>query len=151
MEIISTIGLITINETLIIQLISFLIFLFVINRVMFRPLRTVMSERDNYIQKLKIEIDGTEDELKTVFEQIKEQESAVKKEAGSLKEKLEAAGSLKAGEIFDAAREEIEEMKTTAEKDVDAMISEARKSIKNESKPLATRIMEKLLDRRLAL
>ena len=151
MEIISTIGLITINETLIIQLISFLIFLFVINRVMFRPLRTVMSERDNYIQKLKIEIDGTEDELKTVFEQIKEQESAVKKEAGSLKKKLEAAGSLKAGEIFDAAREEIEEMKTTAEKDVDAMISEARKSIKNESEPLATRIMEKLLDRRLAL
>jgi F-type H+-transporting ATPase subunit b len=151
MEIISTIGLITINETLIIQLISFLIFLFVINRVMFRPLRTVMSERDNYIQKLKIEIDGTEDELKTVFEQIKEQESAVKKEAGSLKEKLEAAGSLKAGEIFDAAREEIEEMKTTAEKEVDAMISEARKSIQNESEPLATRIMEKLLDRRLAV
>ena len=151
MEIISTIGLITINETLIIQLISFLIFVFVINRVMFRPLRTVMSERDSYIQKLKIEIDGAEDELKTVFEQIKEQESAVKKEAFSLKEKLEAAGSQQAGEIFDAAREEIQAMKTTAEKEVDAMISEARKSIKNESETLATRIMEKLLDRRLAL
>ena len=151
MEIISTIGLITINETLVFQLISFLIFLFVINRVMLRPLLKVMSERDGYIQKLKIEIDGAEDELKAVFEQIKEQESAVKQEAFSLKEKLEAAGSLKAGEIFVDVREEIEEMKTTVEKEIDAMISEARKSVKNESETLASRIMEKLLDRRLVL
>ena len=150
MEIISTIGLITINETLIIQLISFLIFLFIINRIMFRPLRNVMSERDSYIQKLRIEIDDAEDELKTVFKQIEKQESSVKKEAFSLKEKLEAAGSLQAGEIIDATREEIEEMKTTAEKEVEAMISEARKSVKNESETLAIRIMEKLLDRRLA-
>ena len=37
MEIVSKIALITINETLVIQLVSFLIFLFVINRMMFRP------------------------------------------------------------------------------------------------------------------
>ena len=40
MQIISNIALISINETLVVQLISFLIFLFIINRIMFRPLRT---------------------------------------------------------------------------------------------------------------
>ena len=45
MQIITNIALISINETLIVQLLSFLIFLFIINRVMIRPLRGVMSDR----------------------------------------------------------------------------------------------------------
>ena len=45
MQIISNIALISINETLIVQLISFLIFLFVINRIMFRPLRKTVGPR----------------------------------------------------------------------------------------------------------
>jgi len=45
MQIVSNVALISINETMVVQLISFLIFLFVINRVMFRPLRESMHER----------------------------------------------------------------------------------------------------------
>ena len=51
MEIISNIALITINETLIAQLLAFLIFMFVINRLMFKPLQGVMTERQGYIDK----------------------------------------------------------------------------------------------------
>ena len=51
MHIVSNIALISINETLIIQLVSFLIFLFLINRIMFRPLSHVMVERENHLTR----------------------------------------------------------------------------------------------------
>ena len=53
MQIVSNVALISINETFLVQLISFLIFLFIINRVMIRPLRGVMREREEYVEKLK--------------------------------------------------------------------------------------------------
>ena len=41
MQIVSVEALLSINETLIFQLLSFLIFLFIIKRMMFRPLRGI--------------------------------------------------------------------------------------------------------------
>ena len=53
MEIVSNIALISINETLIVQMVSFLIFMFVMNMVMFRPLNRVMKKRSEYMESLK--------------------------------------------------------------------------------------------------
>lgn len=149
MEVISTIGLITINETLIIQLFSFLIFVFIINRIMFRPLKSVMGERDDYILKIKMDIVDAEKELKTIEDKMIANEAAIKKEAFVLKEELEKSGNRKAAEIFDSIRQEIETIKSETEREVETQISEARKYIKNESEFLAVNIMEKLVDRRL--
>ena len=63
MEIINTIALISINETLIVQLLSFLVFLFLINRVMIRPLRSVIDEREDFVTRVRKEI---EDAIKNI-------------------------------------------------------------------------------------
>jgi len=149
MEIISTIGLITINETLIVQLVSFLIFLYIINRIMFRPLRGIMRERDSYIEEFKIDIADAGNELKVLADQLKDRESAVKKEAFALKEEREKSGSRQAEEIFDTTREKIQTLSKKAKSEVDAKIADARRSIQKESEALAASIMEKMLDRRL--
>ena len=60
------------------------------------------------------------------------------------------SGSMQAAEIIASAREQIETLKETAEAEVDAQISEARKYIQKESETLAVNIMENLLERRLA-
>jgi len=149
MQIISTIGLITINETLIVQLVSFLIFLYIINRLMFRPLRGTMRARDNYIEEFNIDIANAGNELKVLADQLKDRESAAKKEAFALKEEREKSGSRQAEEIFDAVREKIQTLSETTREEVDAQIADARKSIQKESEALAANIMEKMLDRRL--
>ena len=64
MQIISNIALISINETVIIQVISFLIFLYIINRIMFRPLRNVMADRENHIKMLQQDIVAAEKKWK---------------------------------------------------------------------------------------
>jgi F-type H+-transporting ATPase subunit b len=150
MQIISNIALISINETLLVQLLSFLIFLFIINRMMFRPLQNVRSERTNYMDKIKTDTRDAAKELETLTDQLKAQESTVRTQALGLKQEIEVSGTMQAAEIIASAREQIEALKETAEAEVEAQISEARKHIQKESETLAVNIMEKLLERRLA-
>ena len=150
MHIISNIALITINETLFVQLLSFLIFLFIINRIMFRPLQNVMNERVNYIDQIKTDTVDAIQEFENLTEKLKMQESDVRAQALELKRELEESGSEKSAEIFASAREEIETIKEKAEMEVNVQISEARNHIQEESETLAVNIMERLLDRRLA-
>ena len=148
MQIISNIALLSINETLIVQLLSFLIFLFIINRVMFRPLRSTMDEREDYLKKINNEIVDAKDELETIARRIEAHESAVKLEAFGLKDKLEESGNREAAEIIASAREEIAGLKQNAASQIDLQISDARDHLKRESEALSMNIMEKILDRR---
>jgi len=150
MQIISNIALISINETLIVQVISFLIFLYIINRIMFRPLRSVMADRENHIKSIQQDIVTADHKLDALADQIRAQESAVKSEAFAQKTSLEEAGGRRADEILAATRKEIEAARDKAQKEVDAQIFEAKKFIKEESEALASSVMEKLLDRRLS-
>ena len=148
MQIISNIALISINETLIVQVISFLIFLFVINRIMFRPLRNVMADRDIYIERVNMDIAEARKKIESITSQIHKQETTVKKEAFELKEGLEKAGNTQASEIFDAVRKEIAESGKKVQMDINARISEERQAIQKESEALALDIINKILDRR---
>ena len=151
MEIISSIALISINETLIVQVISFLIFLFIINRIMFRPLRNVMADRDIYIERVTLDIDQAQKKIETMSSQIQEQEAEVRKEAFELKKQREEIGNQQAKEIFAAVRQEIADTSAKVQKDIDIKISEARQSLEKESEALAISIIEKILDRRQQL
>lgn len=150
MEIVSKIALISINETLIFQVISFLIFLFIINRVMFRPLRNVMAERDRHIENLKKDTQDAQKKFESITARIGEQEAAVRKEALEAKEKLEDEGNQEAHNIIVAVRKEIADANDAAKKDVEARVAAARDHIQRESETLAINIIESILDRRLS-
>jgi F-type H+-transporting ATPase subunit b len=150
MQVVSNIALITINETLLIQLVSFLIFLFVINRVMFRPLQEVMGERSEHMEKLKRGILESRQEVENLNRTIRKQENRVKSEALSLKDKIEASAEAEASKIFEATRKEIEEQRKKTEEHVQAELSEARKHIRREAGRIAVTLMEKALNRRIA-
>jgi F-type H+-transporting ATPase subunit b len=142
-------ALITINETLIIQIISFLIFLFIINRVMFRPLRKVMAERNEHISKLKADTSEAQNRFDSINSQIKDQEAEARQAAFQLKAELEDQGSLEAGGILSSAKKEIADDNETARKEVADMVAAAREDIQKESEVLATNIIETILERRL--
>ncbi len=150
MQIISTIGLITINETVLIELISFLIFLFVINRIMFRPLSEVMHERDDHINDISSSIEKSKIQLAEMDEQVRAQELAAIKEANQHRQSLEEDGNQQASEILDLSRKEIQAIKQESQHSINNQIAKARTEIKKESEKLALLIMEKVLDRRLA-
>ncbi len=149
MEIISNIALISINETLIIQLISFLIFLFILNRVMFRPLQRIMAERSEHVEQVKQEIVKSESDLQRLIDQMTEQESSVRHEAFEINRRLETTAKQEASQIFEQVRQEIDQMRIDAQKSVQSQISTAQKRLQKESGTLAVAIMEAILGRRL--
>ena len=149
MHIISNIALISINETLLVQMISFLIFLFIINRVMFRPLQTVMRQRDRHIEKINTDIVDAIKEHENITNQLNEREAMAKDEAFKIKEGQEEIANKEAAEIFTLARQEISVIKKKVEEETSLQITEARKTIEKESEALVLCIMEKVLDRRL--
>jgi F-type H+-transporting ATPase subunit b len=147
MEIISNTALISINETFFAQLGSFLIFLFIMNRLMIQPLRGVINERNNYIDTLRRDVISAEMDMEDIHEQLKKKEADVRSEALALKEQAEALGAQKADEIFAAVNKEIAAMKAKSEKEVNAQLDNARKHLKKEAETLAISIMEKILGR----
>ncbi|AOY57355.1 MULTISPECIES: F0F1 ATP synthase subunit B family protein [Desulfococcus] len=150
MQIVSNIALISINETLFAQLISFLIFLFIINRIMFRPLKTTMTERDDFIQGLDQGIKDTENEVENILTDLRQREKVVKIEAYNISAKLEHEGSETAESIHRKAVSAIAELRHKTEKQVDVQLKEAQKHLEAESEHLAVHIMEKVLNRRLS-
>ena len=148
MEIISNVALISINETLIVQVIGFLIFLFVINRIMFRPLRNVMSDRDIHIERVKRDITQARKEVDSITSQIQEQESATRKEALELKDDLEATGSQQAKEIFESVKKQINADREKVQQEIEVRIAEERKAVEKESQALALNIIDKIINRR---
>ena len=148
MEIISNIALISINETLIVQVIGFLIFLFVINRIMFRPLRNVMSDRDIHIERVQRDIIQAQKEVASISSQIQAQEAATREEAMALKDDLESNGSQQAKEIFASVKKEIVAGSQKVQQEIAVRISEERQALEKESEALALNIIEKILGRR---
>ncbi len=147
MQIISNIALISINETLIVQLLSFLIFLFIINRVMIRPLRGVMSDREQHIVDIKEAIVEAQKDLaeKTRLSQAKENQ--MRAEALKFEHAMEADGQADAMAIVAEAETEIARMRLAAQGEIDVQLAQARKKIQKDSEPLARHIMEKVLKR----
>ncbi len=151
MEIISNVALISINETLVVQVVGFLVFLFVINRIMFRPLRNVMSDRDIHIERVKRDITQAKKEVDSITSQIQEQETATREEALALKADLEAAGSQQAKEIFESVKKQITTDREKVQQEIEVRIAQERKAVEKESQALALNIIDKILNRRQRL
>lgn len=149
MQIINTTALITINETLIIQLISFLLFLFIINRLMLKPLRKTMGDRNNHMDKMRQDALAAEEKLREYTRQIEKQRDKVKSEAFAVIRGLEEEGRTQAHDIVISTGKEINALRKKTEEEIRAQIDAAHKSFFAETEPLAVRVMEQVLERRL--
>ncbi|MBI9073907.1 MAG: ATP synthase F0 subunit B [Desulfatibacillum sp.] len=150
MEVVSNIALISINETLFVQVISFLIFLFIAKRFIFNPLLDSMGERDSQITGAKDDIARVKSEMDQMADQLARHEAEARSKAMDLKKDLEEQGKKEALDIVRAARKDIEGMRDEAAKLVDEQIAQARTFFKAESQTLSVSIMESLLGRKVS-
>lgn len=149
MRIVETIELISINGTLIFQLISFLIFLFLINRIMLRPLRRQTGERQAQMDLIAEDITAANTACDDLNHQMKLQEDEVRQTASAMRDELEAAGKQAAAALIKTAREEISELMARAQKDNEAKIGAIRKELNSEAENIAQQMMVSILGRRI--
>ena len=150
MKIIETIALITINHSLFFQLASFLLLLFVLNRIMFRPLRQVMNEREALLTGMADEISTAEQTYSDIGHQIESQESSARREASKLRDEIEEAGQQSAAAVLEQARERINALKAKAKEETAAQMAAARQEIEKEAVVISDQMVASLLGRRSA-
>jgi F-type H+-transporting ATPase subunit b len=149
MEIVSQTQLVSINATMIVQLLSFLIFLFVITRIMFRPLRRTMEGRSAQIKQLQHEMVLQGKKIDEISATLAKEEKSLKAEAFLESEQRESSAKEEAAALLGQAREDIRVQQRKAAKDIQGRIEAAREQLANEIEPLVLMIMEKILGRRV--
>ena len=149
-EITRAVALISINATLVAQLISFLIFMMLISRLMYQPLQDVMMERDRQVEQMKKDIETAEADLEEIFYKIELEMRKVKEEAFAAQHRLEKDGAAQADELFTQTSDEIGRLHEETRKEVRRQIEDARQYLADESERVSRVIMEKALDRSLA-
>ena len=150
MEIIYTNGMITINETIVVILVSFLVLVFILNRLMFRPLRDVIEQRATHFSALDRDITTARDKTTDLSARLRQKEEAARQEGLILKNELETAANQQAKEIVDITRGEIAGLKESTQKEIDIQIAEAKKVIHQEAQRLSMEIVSKILGREIA-
>ena len=149
MEVVETIALITINATVVFQLLSFLLFLFIIHRIMIRPLDRVMQERQFFLLRLNEEIEEAGEEYDQIREEIRSREQEARDTAQKIRDEIEAVGQKAAMDMIARTKEEINAMKSAAQKETADKLDVALTEAKKEAGAVADRMIALLLDRKL--
>ena len=149
MEIIETNALISINETFFVQLVSFLIFLYVINRIMFRPLLSTISQRKELISDFHKGIISGKEDLARLGKDLDREQAKVIQEAQKVVLSLETEGDRRASDILEDVRHQISDLRHETETRVKDQVGQARMELTGEVEAVTLAIMEKVLHRRL--
>jgi len=138
---------IQLNFTLLIQLVNFLVLLFLLNAILYKPIMAKVRERE---ARMRGDREKAEQLARSVEQQEnRHQEELAKARQAAAKEKavLLAEAKSKESVILKKARSDagsiVEEMKVS----IQQQVGEARSALKEQMTPLARSIVEKILGR----
>ena len=142
--------MISINATLVVQVIQFLILVFILNRLMFRPILKLIKERSEYIEKTRNEIKNIEVDTARVRDEYLLREADARKEANRERNRIRHAGIANAEEFLNDSRKEVTSIKAEADDEAEEQVSKARPLLQDEAEVLAQVIIERVIGRRVA-
>jgi F-type H+-transporting ATPase subunit b len=146
-EIVENVALISINATLVVQLVSFLLFMILLNRIMIRPLRKMMTERALYLEKVRQEIQAAHEGYTQIGRKIQDQETETRQAAFKIREEMEREAQESASDAVARTKSEIETLRKESQRQADEKIAAARQQIDREANVLADQMIAALLDR----
>ena len=141
--------MVEINLTLFIQIINFLVLIFILNLLLYKPILKILDSRREQVQK-------SEDEVKdlnlTIEKRMAEYEATIQKaklEAMGQRNDILQDGAKISKEILDGARGEISGLMDEFQKKMNAEMEQARQILHQRSKGISMEIAEKVLGRSL--
>lgn len=141
--------MISIDYTLWIQMANFLILMFLLNALLYKPILGIMDKRKKQLQ-------DTDEEIKRLNQSVEERMAAyeeklrqAKMDAVEKKQEIVKEGAEQAKIFIDAAKSEIPGMMEKFHAEMNKEVEEARHILTNQSQKISVEIAEKLLGRSL--
>jgi len=142
--------MIDIDWTLLAQLINFLLLVFLLNLVLFRPIRKAMRERQAKLLADEAAANRLEMESQGLSDEIKEKLAAARRDGAGQREALKQEGSQAEASLLEEVKRQVDQEWAQVEKKIKADMAKARESLKKQAKSFAQLLAAKVLGRELS-
>jgi F-type H+-transporting ATPase subunit b len=142
-------GLVSLDKSLIVQVVNFLILLFILQRLLYKPFLAKMQERTAAIRKSLEEAQAARAEAARQREENEARLRAAYAEAAAIRAQALQEAAAEQKRLVDAARTESQRLIDTARAQLEADVRRARDDLRREVAELATAVAEKLIRRSL--
>lgn len=147
MEIVQKTALITVNATLVFELISFLILVFILHRLMLKPLRATMQQREDYLDQMEKDVETGEVKLLALEDKLSAKKKEFFLESSNLRKQLMEEAASAGTHIIAEARAKVTQELHEATKASHAEADRIRSEFDQLAETLSQDIIAKVLDR----
>ena len=139
--------MINLDITLVIQMINFLILLFVLNLILFRPIRKIIKERNQIVETFNSDIASLTGEAQASMEEFEEKILEAKKEGVGRVQSMKDEGEEAEVELIATTTQEVQARIEEARKKVASDIQDARTELQKQVQTFSVAVTEKILGR----
>jgi len=142
--------MVSIDSTLFYQIVNFLLLIFILNVLLYKPILRVMDERKKRLQDSEDEIKALQQTIERKTAEYEEKIRLAKLEAMNQRNEIQKEGAEEGKKIIDAAKEDIAKMMEEFQAKMAREMEEARLILNTQSRVLSMEIAEKVLGRSIS-
>lgn len=138
------------NWTLFAQIINFLVLVFLLNVVLFRPIRKSLLERQDTLAAFEAEVNRFLEQSRGISDEINEKLAAARREGVGTREAIRQEGAQAEVSMLAAVKQELDARWTEMEKKIKEDMAKARKSLQAQAQNFGQMLAAKILGRELS-
>lgn len=142
--------MIQINWTLGAQLVTFLTLVFLLNMVLFRPIRKAIKDRQAKMGAQEADLNLLETQGQDLHSEIKDKLAAARREGAGVRESLKQEGAAVEAALLEEVKREVDQEWSRVEQQIKKDMGRARKTLQAESHSFARLLASKILGRELS-
>ncbi len=142
--------MIDIDWTMFAQLINFLLLVFLLNVVLFKPIRTCIRDRQARMLAQEADINLLLDQGRSLEDEIKEKLAEARREGAGARENLKQEGAQAEISLLEEVKRQVEVEWATVEKKIKSDMAKARASLQTQAQSFAHLLATKILGRELS-
>jgi F-type H+-transporting ATPase subunit b len=139
--------MISIDQTLFIQVVNFLVLIFVLNILLYKPILGIIDRRNRRIAESDEKVKELNESVEQKMAEYEEKLRQAKLEAMEQKNKIEQEGSEEGERLIEGAKSEISQMVEVFHVKMGKEIDEVRGILKGQSQKISGEIADKVLGR----
>jgi len=139
--------MLNIDGTMFLQIANFLVLLFILNLILFRPIRRVLAQREEEMNSRQKTIDDFQGQAEKNEKGIEEGVVQARKEGYAEKEALKSHGLKEEKEILQEAGAGVEQKLNAAKKEIETKIAVAREALEGQIASFSDELAQKILGR----
>lgn len=141
--------MINLDKTLILQMINFLIFLWILNKLIYKPILDVLDRRKNRIRQFERTVQDLETQASQQWDAYQKDLQEARRQANLERERIVGRGLEAQRKLLEEVKDEAMRLAEKTRKGIDNEVAKARELLKSQAESIAVEMAEKILGRRL--